>query len=376
MRVLLTGGGSAGHINPALAIAQTIKQNDPTAVIEFVGIANGKETELVPREGFRLHFVKSQGFDRSLSLSNIRSAWLFFTSPYARQTTRIIKDFQPDVVIGTGGFASWPLMAAASRMGILTVVHESNSLPGLTIRLLQKKVDHIWTNFESTKGYLKTPEKVLRIGNPLRGGFGGISKAEARAKLGIEKDRLFILSFGGSLGAEPINRAVVEMMRDFCREEPRILHLHAAGKRDYENTLKLFREVGLENCENCKITEYIYDMSLQMAAADLVICRAGAMTLSELALLKKACVLIPSPHVAENHQYLNAKTLADEGGAILIEERDLESGILTEQARSILLDGAKLRSLEKNIESFADPEANKRVWEELLRLVNHHTKKN
>lgn len=376
MRVLLTGGGSAGHINPALAIAQTIKQNDPTAVIEFVGIANGKETELVPREGFRLHFVKSQGFDRSLSLSNIRSAWLFFTSPYARQTTRIIKDFQPDVVIGTGGFASWPLMAAASRMGILTVVHESNSLPGLTIRLLQKKVDHIWTNFESTKGYLKTPEKVLRIGNPLRGGFGGISKAEARAKLGIEKDRLFILSFGGSLGAEPINRAVVEMMRDFCREEPRILHLHAAGKRDYENTLKLFREVGLENCENCKITEYIYDMSLQMAAADLVICRAGAMTLSELALLKKACVLIPSPHVAENHQYLNAKTLADEGGAVLIEERDLESGILTEQARSILLDGAKLRSLEKNIESFADPEANKRVWEELLKLVYHHTKKN
>ena len=376
MRVLLTGGGSAGHINPALAIAQTIKQNDPTAVIEFVGIANGKETELVPREGFRLHFVKSQGFDRSLSLSNIRSAWLFFTSPYARQTTRIIKDFQPDVVIGTGGFASWPLMAAASRMGILTVVHESNSLPGLTIRLLQKKVDHIWTNFESTKGYLKTPEKVLRIGNPLRGGFGGISKAEARAKLGIEKDRLFILSFGGSLGAEPINRAVVEMMRDFCREDPRILHLHAAGKRDYENTLKLFREVGLENCENCKITEYIYDMSLQMAAADLVICRAGAMTLSELALLKKACVLIPSPHVAENHQYLNAKTLADEGGAVLIEESNLESGILTEQARSILLDGAKLRSLEKNIESFADPEANKRVWEELLRLVNHHTKKN
>ena len=375
MRVLLTGGGSAGHINPALAIAQTIKQNDPTAVIEFVGIANGKETELIPREGFRLHFVKSQGFDRSLSLSNIRSAWLFFTSPYAKQTTRIIKEFQPDVVIGTGGFASWPLMAAASRMGILTIVHESNSLPGLTIRLLQKKVDHIWTNFESTKGYLKTPEKVLRIGNPLRGGFGGISKAEARAKLGIEQDRLFILSFGGSLGAEAINRAAVEMMRDFCREEPRVLHLHATGKRDYENTLAFFRENQLENCKNCQITEYIYDMSLQMAAADLVICRAGAMTLSELALLKKACVLIPSPHVAENHQYLNAKTLADEGGAILIEESDLESGILTKQVQGTLLDGAKLRSLEKNIEGFADPEANKRIWEELIKLVNHHTKK-
>lgn len=375
MRVLLTGGGSAGHINPALAIAQTIRQNDPAAEIEFVGIEQGKETELVPREGFRLHFVKSQGFKRSLSLSNFRSAWLFLTSPYAKQTTSILKALKPDVVIGTGGFACWPLMAAAARMGIPTAVHESNSIPGLTIRLLQKKVDRIWTNFECTKGYLKTPEKVLRIGNPLRGGFGGISKAEARRKLGISEDRLFILSFGGSLGAESVNRAVLRMMKDFCAAHPNILHRHAAGKRDYQTALEDFQSKGLEKHEGCALSEYIYDMPLQMSAADLVICRAGAMTLSELALLGKASVLIPSPYVAENHQYLNAKTLADAGAAVLIEEKTLETDELTRQVSALIFDGARLKSLEERVRDFADPNANRRIWEDLVKLVESNQSK-
>lgn len=370
MRVLLTGGGSAGHINPALAIAQTVAQNDPGAVIEFVGIAEGKETELVPREGFRLHFVKSQGFKRSLSLSNFKSAWLFFTSPYAKQTTDILRNFKPDVVIGTGGFASWPLMAAAARMGIPTVVHESNSIPGLTIRLLQKKVDHIWTNFECTKEYLKTPEKVLRIGNPLRGGFGGITKAEARRRLGIAEDRPFILSFGGSLGAETVNRAVIRMMKEIGAEHPEVLHRHATGKRDYAETVKAFAESGLEKYSNCEIFEYIYDMPLQMAAADLVICRAGAMTLSELALLGKPSILIPSPYVAENHQYRNAKTLADAGAAVLVEEKLLESDALIKEGSMLIFDAARLGSLSQNVTAFADPNANRRIWEELVRITN------
>lgn len=369
MRVLLTGGGTAGHINPALAIAQTILQNDPTAEIEFVGIEKGKEAELVPREGFRLHFVKSQGFQRSLSLSNFRSAWLFVTSPYAKQTTSIIKEFQPDVVIGTGGYASWPLMAAAARMGIPTAIHESNSIPGLTVRLLQKKVDRIWTNFECTKDSLKVPKKVLRVGNPLRGGFGGVSKEEARRRLGIGQDRLFILSFGGSLGAENVNRAILRMMSALCTAHPEILHRHAAGKRDYQTTLEEFRSRGLDKVEGCEVAEYIYDMSLQMSAADLVICRAGAMTLSELALLGKASILIPSPYVAENHQYRNAKTLADADAAVLVEEKDLESDSLIEQVKELIADPKRLRALEKNIKDFADPEANKRIWEELVGLT-------
>ena len=369
IRVLLTGGGSAGHINPALAIAQTIQQNDPEAVIEFVGIEGGKECELVPREGFRLHFVESQGFRRSLSFSNFRAAYLAITSPYSQKTKKIITDFRPDIVIGTGGYASWPLMAAAARMGIPTAVHESNSYPGLTIRKLQKKVDRIWINFESTKSYLKAPQKILKVGNPLRGGFGGISKQEAKRKLGIAEDRLFILSFGGSLGAEAVNRAVLEMMRDFSSQHSNILHQHATGKRDWEAIKALYTSYGLENCEGCEITEYIYDMSLRMAAADLLICRAGAMTLSEIALLKKPSILIPSPYVAENHQYRNAKSLADANAAVLVEEHTLAQGALRKEAEALLSDSNRMRELEENIVAFADPNANKLIWQEILRLT-------
>ena len=369
MRILLTGGGTAGHINPALAIARTILQNDPGAEIEFVGIEGGKETELVPREGFRLHFVRSQGFQRSLKLSNFKAAWLFLTSPYAKQTTDIIKSFKPDAVIGTGGYASWPLMAAAARMGIPTAVHESNSIPGLAIRLLQKRVDRIWTNFECTKEYLKTPEKVLRVGNPLRGGFGGMTKAEARARLGMDDEQRLILSFGGSLGAEEINRAVIRMMRELGAAHPELVFRHAAGKRDYEETKRAFDESGLEKASNCQLLAYIYDMPLQMAAADLVICRAGAMTLSELALLGKASILIPSPYVAENHQYKNAKAMSDMGAALLVEEKTLGDDSLTRQVTELIFDEARLRSLENKVTDFADPNANRYIWEDLVSLI-------
>ena len=370
MRVLLTGGGTAGHINPALAIAHTIRQNDPGAVIEFVGIRNGKEAELVPREGYPLHFVESQGFRRSLSLSNLRAAWLALTSPYLPKTKKILTDFRPDIVIGTGGYACWPITAAAARMGIPTAVHESNSIPGLTIRQLQKKVDCIWTNFESTAGYLKTSKPILKVGNPLRGGFGGCSKVEARRTLGIAPDRFFVLSFGGSLGAEAINRAVVRAMKTFVSKHPKVLHLHATGKRDHAETLTEYEVQGLQAFENCQITEYIYDMSLRMAAADLVICRAGAVTLSELALLGKAAVLIPSPYVAENHQYHNAKTLADAGAALLVEESTLEEGTLQKALEQVAFSKEARERLEENIRSFADPDANRRIWEEILRLTN------
>ncbi|MBR2020572.1 MAG: glycosyltransferase, partial [Clostridia bacterium] len=206
MRVLLTGGGSAGHINPALAIAETVKQNDPNATIAFVGIRNGKEEDLVPREGYPLHYVESMGIRRSLSPKNIKALWLALTSPYSKQTNRILDGFQPDIVIGTGGYACWPIMAAAARRGIPTAVHESNALPGLAVRQLQGRVDRIWINFSKTAELLRKKEKTVQVGNPLRNGFGGLSKAEARKRLGISEDRFFILSFGGSLGAEEVNR--------------------------------------------------------------------------------------------------------------------------------------------------------------------------
>ncbi|MBQ7336676.1 MAG: undecaprenyldiphospho-muramoylpentapeptide beta-N-acetylglucosaminyltransferase [Clostridia bacterium] len=369
MRVLLTGGGTAGHINPALAIAETIRQNDPNAVIEFVGIKNGKESDLIPREGYRLHYVDSMGIRRSLSPANIKAAWLALTSPYAKKTVRILDDFQPDIVIGTGGYACWPIMAAAARRGIPTAVHESNALPGLAVRRLQSKVDRIWINFANTEQLLKEKDKILRVGNPLRGGFGALSKADARRRLGLREDQFLILSFGGSLGAEEVNAAVIRMMHSLVAGNPDLLHMHASGKRDYDNTKVQFFAAGLHSAENCVLSDYIYDMPLRMAAADLVISRAGAMTLSELALMKKACVLIPSPYVADNHQYKNAKALADAGAAVLIEESSLEKETLTEAVRDLLANAEKRKQMEQNIVCFADPDANKRIWQEILTLT-------
>ena len=259
MRLLLTGGGTAGHINPALAIAETVRRNDPSAEIAFVGIQNGKETDLVPREGYRLYFVESMGFRRSLSPANVKAAWLALTSPYSKQTNQILDEFQPDLVIGTGGYACWPIMAAAARRKIPTAVHESNALPGLAVRRLQGKVDRIWINFAKTKELLKQKKKTVCVGNPLRNGFGGISRTEARARLGLADGQLFLLSFGGSLGAEGVNRAIIDVMKHFCSTQEGIVHMHAAGKRDYALSRELFEKAGLDQSANCKLLDYIYD---------------------------------------------------------------------------------------------------------------------
>ena len=369
MRLLLTGGGTAGHINPALAIAETVRKNDPDAVIEFVGIERGKEADLIPREGYKLHFVQSMGIRRSLSLANIKALWLAWRSPKLKETQKILDDFNPDLVIGTGGYASWPIMKAATDRGIPTAVHESNALVGMTVRRLEKHVDRIWINFEATADQLKAKEKILRVGNPLRGGFGAISKQNAKRALGIADDRKLLLSFGGSMGAEEVNRAVIRLMKDYTAKHPEVLHIHAAGKRDYEESMQLFREAGLPAHSNCMLVDYIYDMPLRMAAADVVISRAGAMTLSELALMRKACILIPSPHVADNHQYLNAKTLADAGAATLIEEKTLNTDALTEAARSLLESTHVRHDMEEHIAAFADPNANCRIWEDIQGLI-------
>ncbi len=369
MRVLLTGGGTAGHINPALAIAETILRNAPGSTVEFVGVAGGKEDELVPRAGYKLHHVKSSALQGKKGLGRFASLALAATSPYLPSTVSIIKQFKPDIVIGTGGYACWPIMAAAARMGIPTALHESNAHPGLAVRRLQSKVDRIWINFPETAAAFGNSPKVVCVGNPILQGFSTVDRSVARARLGIEKDQKLILSFGGSNGAEKLNQAVIDFMKTVVAADKRIIHLHASGKINYEDTSELYTEAGLESAENCILRPYIYDMPLQMAAADLVIARAGAMTLSELALMKKACVLIPSPYVAENHQYKNAKTLADAGAATLVEEKELEEGRLTAAVCELLASDARLNEQQIKIASFAREDACSHIWQDILGLT-------
>lgn len=373
MRVIMTGGGTGGHVNPAIAIANTIKRNDPSSEILFVGTERGIENKLTAAEGYPIRHVEIQGFKRSLSLGNIKAAYLAFVSPI--RAKKIVKEFKPDIVIGTGGYVSWPVLVAASKMGIPTAVHESNAYPGVAVRKLQPYVDRIWLNFEESAKYLTATEKIKHVGNPLRASFGSISREEARRKLGIEgKYDYYILSYGGSMGAEKVNEACLALMRDLGKEREDILHQHACGAIEAEAANAMFKEYGLEGRENLVLSEYIYDMPLRMAAADIVISRAGAMTVSELAMMKKTSIMIPSPNVTNNHQYKNARVIADMGGTVLLEERELTGGRLKKEVEDLLSNAEKRRGMGEAIAHFADLDANKLIYEEIMRLTGKEVK--
>lgn len=364
----MTGGGTGGHVNPAIAIANTIKRNEPDSEILFVGTEKGIENKLTAAEGYPIRHVEIQGFKRSLSLKNIKAAYLAFVSP--KRAEKIVKEFKPDVVIGTGGYVCWPVLVAASRLGVPTAVHESNAYPGVAVRKLQPYVDRILLNFEESAEYLTAKDKIIHVGNPLRGSFGICDRDEARKKLGIpDKYKFFILSYGGSLGAEKVNEAVLDLMDTYCKEHPEVLHLHATGAIELEAASKQFHEKGLDKCENIKLVEYIYDMPLQMAAADIVISRAGAMTVSELAMLGKTSIMIPSPNVTNNHQYKNAKVIEDMGGCVLIEEKNLCDGRLKAEVTRLIGDPDLRRKMGEAISHFADLDANKLIYMEIKKII-------
>ena len=373
MRVLITGGGTGGHVNPALAIANTIKQNDPDAVIAYVGTKRGIENKLVPKAGYPMYYVDVKGIKRSLSPSNIKAAYLALTSPI--KAKKIIREFKPDIVVGTGGYVSWPVVKAASQMGITTALHESNAIAGVAVKMLQKSVDRIYLNFEKTGESLSCDRaKLMKVGNPILGGFSSMTREEARKKLGIpDKYKYVILSYAGSMGAEKVNDAVLCLMREFTAKHPEVYHIHATGSIELELCTSQFKEMGLDKCENIELCEYIYDMPVRMAAADITINRAGAMTISELAATGKCSIFIPSPNVAENHQYKNAKVLSDAGAAALFEEKELTDGAkpLIEEVEKLLSDeGDELRAeRSEKIRQFAVSDANKLIYNDLVKLA-------
>ena len=374
MRVLMTGGGTGGHVNPALAIARTIKQNDPDAVIAYVGTERGIENKLVGRAGYPMYHVEVRGIKRSLSPSNIKAAYLALTSP--RKAKKIVREFEPDIVIGTGGYVCWPVVKAAADLGIPTALHESNAIAGVAVKMLVGNVDRIWLNFEKTAETInpKYRDKLLHVGNPVSSGFRSVSREEAREELGIAgKYEKMILSYGGSMGAEKVNDAALEVMKKYTAVHPETLHVHATGSIEHEICTGLFKDAGLDKYPNIELLEFIYDMPLRMAAADLVICRAGAMTVSEIAMCGKCAIFIPSPNVAENHQYKNAKVLEDAGAALLFEEKELaaDPSVLPDTVERLLSDGGaeEAARMRENVTAFATPDANKLIYEDILKLL-------
>ena len=370
MRLLLTGGGTAGHVNPALAIAETFMTREDTEVL-FVASCEprDKAEDLVRAAGYPLKKVHICGMHRPMwSPKNIKTLYLMGRS--RGEAKKIIREFRPDLIVGTGGYACWPIVSAGADMGIPTAVHESNAKPGKAIMQVRHKVDQILINFPQTAEQLSLKDgdrRVCRVGNPHMEGFSTVTRKEARRKLGLTDDQVYVVSFGGSLGAETVNDAVLDMMKQLSGRYPRLVCLHAAGKRDYSRMKNTFD--GLCLGSRMRLVEYIYDMPVQMQAADIVISRAGAMSISELALTGKAAVVIPSPYVADQHQLKNAQALSRKTAGVCVEEQTLADGRLTDEVRDLLDHPAKREDMGRRIrEGFAVPDANERIYNELKKL--------
>lgn len=370
MRILMTGGGTAGHINPALAIAEMLKKEYPDAEFLFVGAKGRMETQLVPAAGYPIRTVSVRGFQRRLSLKNIGRNILaavdVFTASAA--SARIIKEFQPDLAVGTGGYVCGPVLRECIKRGIPVAVHESNAFPGVTVKMLGKEGALILLCSEDARRHLPEGVKAVVTGNPIRSDFVTMDKATARAELGLDS-RPLVLSFGGSLGATRLNEAMVDVLSR-SRADGKLQHIHGAGKNGYAAMKAQLEERGVPlQGDGIAVREYIDDMPRCMAAADLVICRCGAMTLSELPAAGKPSILIPSPYVAENHQYHNAMVLVNRGAAVCIEEKDLTADSLWEAIQSATSDADTLRRMEENVRGAAILDADERIMKELKALL-------
>ncbi len=320
MRVIITGGGTGGHIYPAIAIADKIKRKNPDCSILFVGTEKGMERKLVPENGYEIRFISVSGFNRKNPLKNITTFRDFMRG--SRQANRILEEFRPDLVIGTGGYVSAPVIRAAGKRGIKAFLHEQNAFPGLTNRLLGKYVEKIFISFPQSEEHFKEKRKLVVTGNPVRKEFVFSGIQDYRKKLGIGAGEFMILSFGGSRGAEKINSVIPELAEAVLQSSGARL-VHITGSQHYENFCRELKEKGIPESGRITVLPYVNNMHEYMFASDLAISRSGAITATELTACGKPAILIPSPNVTANHQYFNARAIADRGGAVLIEEKDL-----------------------------------------------------
>lgn len=366
MKILFAGGGTAGHINPALAVAGYIKEKHPNAEIYYIGTANKLEARLVPEKGYDFRTIDVAGFQRSLSpkgIINNVSAVKKAVSALAR-CNKFLKEINPDVVVGTGGYVSGPVLKTAQKMGIKTAIHEQNAFPGVTTKMLCQAANVVMLAMPEAEKHLKLNKKPIITGNPIRSELLKITKQEARKKLGLD-NRPLVLSFGGSLGAAKINEAVVELIK-WHNGSGKFYHIHATGKSGYDEMKNALADVSLAS--EIDIREYISDMDICMAAADLVICRAGAITLGELQAMGKPAILIPSPYVAENHQFHNAMTLKRAGAAQILEEKDLDGKSLISALEKLIENKPKLEAMSNASKKNAIIDANERIYKEIMKL--------
>ena len=377
MKFLFTCGGTAGHINPALAVAGAIKEAMPDSEFLFVGAEGRMETDLVPRAGYEIRTVRITNIHRGFSAEDIKHNLNTLKNVVTStgQAKQIIREFQPDAAIGTGGYVCYPVLKAAHAMGVPTAVHESNAVPGLTTKMLEGVVDTVMVGFEESRANYKHPERVVVTGTPVRGEFMHADKLAARRALGLPEDKPLVASVWGSLGAGHMNEIMTDFIIRACAN-PFFGVVHSTGKAWYQKmTSTLEREKPGYDKLGMDVREYIYDMPLVMAAADLVMCRAGASTLAELTAMGKPAVLIPSPNVTNNHQEKNARVLADAGAAKLLLEPDFTADSLLGLVSALLHHPEQLDAMSEKMRALGVPDATGRIAGIVLDLAGRHAAK-
>ena len=373
MNVIFTCGGTGGHINPAIAVANILKERNPDVKILFIGAKGHMEEKLVPAAGFELVTLPGSGLSRKLNLAGIKknvNAVKCVVSAVGK-CKKIIRDFGADVVVGTGGYASFPALLAASQLKVPTIVHEANAVPGLTTKMAAAVADRVLVCFDESVRYYKNPEQVEVVGMPVRQEFLFCDKAKARKELGIDDGKCVVVSAFGSQGAKVMNENMADMMPMEQADGFPFHHIHATGSFGKEWMPQRVRDNGVdfENCPMLDIREYIYNMPTVMAAADVIIGRAGSATCNEIAAAGVPCILIPSPNVTNNHQEKNARVLEEAGGAVVVLEKDCSPEKLYDLVKSLLADENRRLEMTKALHSLVKADSAQRICDMVEELA-------
>lgn len=375
MRAIIAAAGTGGHINPGIAIANKIKEKEPNSEIVFVGTGRGLEKDLVPRAGYELKTIDAHGIERKITVQNLKNLYATFKS--ISSAKKIMQSFKPDVLIGTGGYICVPTVIAAKKMGIPVVLHESNAFPGVAVKLFKKKADKILVGFEDAKKRLDNRENVVVTGNPIKLkkiDFSLSEKNKIIKETGLKSDKPIVLVFGGSQGAQSINQSLLEIIVNKKNKDYQIMW--AAGPEQYKEIKKKLEEVNIniENIDKVKIVPYIYNMEEIMNIADLVVCRSGAMTITEISVVGKPAIFIPFPYATENHQEYNAKVLENVGAARIILNKDLNSEILGNTINEIVNNKILMQEMSKNANKVAMKNVEDKIYNEIKTTINKKLK--
>lgn len=372
MRAIVSAAGTAGHINPAIAIANKIREKEPDSEIIFIGTNRGLENDLVPRSGYKLKRIEAYGLKKEVSIKNLKH--IVKTLKSVKEVKKIIDEFKPDLVIGTGGYICGPVFAAATSKKIPTVLHESNAYPGKAVKWFAKEVDCVLVGFEEAKDRLANAKRVVVTGNPTKIKKLTIAKDERKKildDLKVKSDLPIVLIFGGSQGAQAINEATVNLIKEKLNKDYQIIW--ATGRNQYDIVKESFEKanISIKNIKDVTVVSYIYNMEELINIADLVICRSGAMTITEIAICGKPAIFVPLPSRSANRQEDNARVLEKLGAAKIILNHELTAQKLSSEIDDIIKDKSKLEKMGKLSTKIAPSKVEEKIYDEIQKIVKN-----